>query len=485
MQLDLGLGSLEDFLVPAPGAIGCPNCSMVFGSMDYLEMHINSSSTMCHLCSTQCCSDVNLKNHMELECDLAKRNRNFDLIAQESAILGRNRINTEEFYNIPIEEDGEDFENLDLSHKGISNMDVRCIQVECDQVFNNNEYMQDHWKRKHNNVGGNLISCGGCEDAFKNRGEYKLHKIKRHPELEEFRPVELDPEDNDPRDRLMTSACPVCERKFKFINTCSVHIKVDHFGWKPRKLFDCSECDKSFANQKLLDTHHEGDHQGIRTICPLCNKPIKSTTLRGHLNNVHNEALRELPCTNCGKKFKRKHDLIRHNTTVHMGVRNHPCNMCGKRFGDNKDMVRHRNAVHMGMKINTTWKGRKAIPEARTRRMDVKLEDGSEVSMQQYIEEQGSQVQGPEQGGYQQGQTAYGQGRSYLEQGVDRGQGLHMARDEGDSFTLDLGMEEQLASMQVTIIILDISIILSILIVQLTLIVQTRPYCRVFRGPDW
>ena len=483
MQLDLGLGSLKDFLVPAPGAIGCPNCSMVFGSMDYLDIHINSTSTMCDLCSTQCCSDINLKNHMEFECDLAKRNRNFDLIAQESAIMGRARINPEEFYNIPIEDDLDDIESLHTKLKNGGSMDVRCIQNDCEQLFNNNEYMQEHWNRDHTNVVGNLIPCGGCEETFATREEIKRHKIQSHPELEEFRPVELDPEDSDPRDRLMTCACPVCERKFKLINTCSVHIKVDHLGWKQRKLFDCTECDRSFANQKLLDIHHEGDHQGIRTMCPLCDKPIKSAAMRGHLNMVHNDAVREWPCNNCGKKFKRKHDLIRHNTTVHLGVRNHPCDLCGKRFGDNKDMVRHRKAVHMGLKIDTKWKRTREIQEARTRRMDVRLEDGSEVSIQQYIEEQGSQVLGDLQGsypqinflhesylqgqqleGYLQGQGLYGQEGSYLqEQGQGGiGQGLHMAGDEGDSYTLDLGIEEELASMQVPIIPLDITIILII-----------------------
>ena len=139
--MDLGFGSLEDFLVTAPGAISCPNCSKVFGSMDYRDIHINSTSIMCGLCSTQCCSDINLKNHMEFECDMAKRNRNFDLIAQESAILGRNRINPEDFYNIPLQEDEDDLESLHSRIKNIGSMKVRCKQKDCQNIFYNNEYM--------------------------------------------------------------------------------------------------------------------------------------------------------------------------------------------------------------------------------------------------------------------------------------------------------------------------------------------------------
>ena len=351
-----GLRSLEGFLMPAPGATGCPNCSMVFESMEYLEIHINSTSTMCDLCSMQCCSDINLKNHMKLECDLVNINRNFELVVQDSAISSRNRTNPEEYI----------------------------------EGFKSND-------------GENLFPCVGCEEIFETREELKQHKIKRHPELYQFRPVELDPEDNDPKDRLMAFACPVCERKFGFIHACSVHIKVHHFGWKQRKLFYCTECGKYFASQKVLNTHHERDHQGIRTMCPLCHKAIKSTTLNGHLNMVHNDALKEWPCTDCSKKFKRKCDLIRHTKTVHLGVRDHPCDVCGKRFGDNKDMVRHRNAVHMGVKVGPgNWKGRMDVTEleVKTREMTVMLEDGSKVSIQKYMEEQESLVQDGLQGSY-------------------------------------------------------------------------------------
>ena len=67
----------------------CPNCDMVLAFMAYLEIHINRSATMCHLCGMQCCYGVNLKKHMNIKCDLAKRNRNYGVIAKESAILGR------------------------------------------------------------------------------------------------------------------------------------------------------------------------------------------------------------------------------------------------------------------------------------------------------------------------------------------------------------------------------------------------------------
>ena len=41
--------------------------------------------------------------------------------------------------------------------------------------------------------------------------------------------MDLEPDDPERADN-MTVACPVCERKFKHKNTCTVHIKTNHLG---------------------------------------------------------------------------------------------------------------------------------------------------------------------------------------------------------------------------------------------------------------
>ena len=235
MQLDLG--RMEELLVPAPGAFGCPNCNFVTSLIDQFEIHINMVSTMCDLCGKQCCSEVNLKGHMKIECDLAKS-------------------------------------------------------------------------------------------------------------------------------------------------------------------------------------------------CPLCDKPV--TTLRIHLYIYHqmkHNGSKNFPCFNCGKKFKRKSDVHRHNSRVHLCILDHPCDICGKRFGDNKDMVRHRDAVHNGKKVNISkWKQR----IESTRNMDVQLEDGHEVDRDQFVkEEQGFCMQ-------QQGQGAsmrvdmQKQGHFKRQDGIVQGHGVYHEGKEGD-----------------------------------------------------
>ena len=50
----------------------------------------------------------------EIENDLIRRKRNIDLIAKETALLGRKPIEPEKYYNLPVEDEDEDEEERDL-----------------------------------------------------------------------------------------------------------------------------------------------------------------------------------------------------------------------------------------------------------------------------------------------------------------------------------------------------------------------------------
>ena len=80
-------------------------------------------------------------------------------------------------------------------------------------------------------------------------------------------------------------------------NTCTVHIKTNHLGWSKKKLFECPDCFRPFDNKKAVEAHRESAHLGIRTVCPLCDKPV--TRLDLHVRMVHTD-LPEWPCPgNC------------------------------------------------------------------------------------------------------------------------------------------------------------------------------------------
>lgn len=465
--------SIEDILAQfenesSPESVNCPNCRKCFVSAHFLNLHISNASTMCDLCNTQCCSAVNLRNHKNLECDLSKRRRNIDLIAQETVLMGRKHISPEKYYDIRTEDEeaeegtpppvvkkfgsdvkyecgvcGKHVKILDSHMKFIHGMDggaksnkykcpqcgllvinlqrhmvrihgpdaeekeeieddcdddvIRCRQPGCELFFNTSEEVLEHQKREHTEEVRLACGMGGCDEVFDNRGALKRHRNDVHPELDEFKPVDLEPDDAD-RAQDMTVACPVCERKFKHKNTCTIHIKTNHLGWTKRKLFECPDCFHMFENKKEVERHREAVHLGIRTVCPLCDKPV--TRLDLHVRMVHTD-MPEWPCPDCGKKFKRKFDLNRHRVTVHLGVRNFPCDLCGKRFADMKDMTRHKNAVHYGMKIrwNTNKNkqkhnsekpkvgARKSVNKANSlASQEVKLEEGTVTIPVEYIE---------------------------------------------------------------------------------------------------
>merc|ERR1719319_1265908 len=143
--------SIEDILAQfesesAPRSVACPNCRKCFVSAHFLNLHISNHSTMCDLCNTQCCSQVNLRNHKNLECDLSKRKRNIDLIAQETAILGRK----------PIESDEETGEE-DVSPAPSPAKKLRSIndaKYECGLCGRYVKILDSHMKFVHGSEGG-------------------------------------------------------------------------------------------------------------------------------------------------------------------------------------------------------------------------------------------------------------------------------------------------------------------------------------------
>ena len=60
-----------------------------------------------------------MRNHKNLECDLSKRKRNIDLIAKETALLGRKPIEPEKYYNLPLDNDDDDLEEEDFKDRTI------------------------------------------------------------------------------------------------------------------------------------------------------------------------------------------------------------------------------------------------------------------------------------------------------------------------------------------------------------------------------
>ena len=169
-----------------PKSVSCPNCRKCFVSNHFLNLHISNSSTMCDLCNTQCCSQVNLRNHKNLECDLSKRKRNIDLIAKETALLGRKPIEPEKYYNLPLDsEDEEDEGDLDDEFApspppAKRQKSINDAKYECGVCGKYVKILDSHMRFVHglkDSARGAKVRCPQCSVLV---ADLETHVAKRH-----------------------------------------------------------------------------------------------------------------------------------------------------------------------------------------------------------------------------------------------------------------------------------------------------------------
>ena len=139
------------------------------------------------------------------------------------------------------------------------------------------------------------------------------------------------------------------------INTCSIcgetfsRAKHPHFirhiiEHEQEQRYECEQCDKIFVLKFDLVQHTKLVHER-QLMCSQCPKTFPNNKgLKSHILRAHTE--KSFTCETCGMKFSEKVYLNRHSV-VHTNIRRHICKFCGKGFKLKKTLNPHLR-LHTG-----------------------------------------------------------------------------------------------------------------------------------------
>ncbi|XP_069837049.1 oocyte zinc finger protein XlCOF22-like isoform X2 [Dendropsophus ebraccatus] len=113
------------------------------------------------------------------------------------------------------------------------------------------------------------------------------------------------------------------------------------------KIFPCSECGKLFKRKTNLAKHESIHREENPFSCPECGKCfLQKSQLFKHQRRHKGE--KPFPCTECEKCFCQKSDLLVHQRS-HTGEKPFSCSECEKRFIQKSSLVKHLR-IHTGEK---------------------------------------------------------------------------------------------------------------------------------------
>ncbi|XP_038245272.1 zinc finger protein 436-like isoform X1 [Dermochelys coriacea] len=138
------------------------------------------------------------------------------------------------------------------------------------------------------------------------------------------------------------SPCPVCAPRAN--GTASPDVE-DSSVPKKEKPHKCPECGKSFRRKWDL-TKHQRTHSGERPYpCTDCSKSFSHVSNLIKHQRIHTGE-RPFACNICGRSFTLKQVLVRHQR-IHTGERPFACTDCDKSFKDKQKLTIHQR-IHTG-----------------------------------------------------------------------------------------------------------------------------------------
>ena len=150
----------------------------------------------------------------------------------------------------------------------------------------------------------------------------------------------------------------ICELQGKKENICQfMHSNEEKCDfWKQEAPEECKEVIQDVdmkppqgdpvTLQEVMMEERDDDHRDIGGVVENHKGVSKSFSKKKLKKLVVKKSEQYHQCEECVKKFLYKHDLKRHQATVHMEVKSHECLHCNKKFGYKWVLKTHINVVH-------------------------------------------------------------------------------------------------------------------------------------------
>ena len=182
----------------------------------------------------------------------------------------------------------ETFSTLEtLSNHVVTIHSFKCRQ--CDFVATQNlslrRHILMHSKKKR------TFMCSFCNTAFKSKGYLSYHIGKVHGFKCDVCNFKCSIQRNLERHKLKKHVegsilCTKCPFKTNFDVSLNNHILMKHTD--KENWLKCGDCEYRAWNNKMMQTHIDKVHRGIRFQCWLCNsKFTQKTNLQGHIKTLH------------------------------------------------------------------------------------------------------------------------------------------------------------------------------------------------------
>ena len=208
----------------------------------------------------------------------------------------------------------------------------------CDRVFSKKHHIENHMIS--HTTENRPFRCENCFLTFQEQAQLDLHK-KSH-EKTTFTLTPIKNKENG------TFKCYFCPKEFNTEYVLCGHLKV-HKTKLANAIFRCSRCSKTFTTKKQYSRHIR-IHEDKSFKCRICEKSfIFMSQLKPHLLTHESKEQREIQknesksCFDCGKAFKRSHNLRDHIKKHHPKENDEAllCSVCGKKFSNKNNLKQH------------------------------------------------------------------------------------------------------------------------------------------------